>query len=223
MLTPKQHHYLKNVLRLKDGDALIIFNENDGEWLARIARLDRKSGVLELLEKWRDPSVSPDIWVCFAPVKRAPVDLIAEKATELGARVLQPVMTQNTDVKRVNTERLRAIAVEAAEQCERLDVPEIRGPVKLAALLKDWPEDRKILLCAEIGEHMPIRDALELMQPGSLAILTGPEGGFTEQEIKNLCRIPFIRPVSLGPRILRAETAVIAALACVQAHLGDWS
>jgi 16S rRNA (uracil1498-N3)-methyltransferase len=158
----------------------------------------------------------------FAPVKRARIDFIAEKATELGVSALVPVFTRHTVMTRVNDERLRAIAIEAAEQCERLSVPEVRAAASLDILLAAWPTDRKLLLLDEGGGGAPIADALAHVAPGPAALLVGPEGGFAKSELDGLRALSFATPVGLGPRILRADTAVIAALSCFQALCGDW-
>jgi len=168
----------------------------------------------------------PDLWLCFAPLKRARIDYVAEKATELGVAVLQPVLTHHTIVERVNVERLRANAVEAAEQTERLSVPEVRAPVELARLLAEWPASRRLLVCDETGGGPPIAGALAGLDPAGRAapwaIAIGPEGGFDATELASLRRIKDVMSVGLGPRILRADTAALAALACWQALLGDW-
>jgi 16S rRNA (uracil1498-N3)-methyltransferase len=174
-----------------------------------------------------DPPVGeepPDLWLVAAPIKRSASDRLAEKATELGVAVLQPVTTQHTAVDRVNAERLRAIAIEAAEQCERLTVPEIRPTVSLKKLLEAWPPQRRLLLCAEAGDARPIAEVLldrAMAAAAPWAVMIGPEGGFARSELDALTKLPFVMPVGLGPRILRADTAALAALACWQAILGD--
>ncbi|GIL00012.1 MAG: ribosomal RNA small subunit methyltransferase E [Alphaproteobacteria bacterium] len=220
-------HYLKNVLRAAPGQTVGLFNGRDGEWRARIDALAKQGATLVAEARRREQMPEPDLWLVFAPVKKARIDFIAEKATELGAAALVPVMTRFTAVSRVNTERLRANAIEAAEQTERLSVPEVREPVPLARLLADWPPERRILLCAEAGAARPIAAALHAFAHDSQAaaapwaVMTGPEGGFAAAELDGLEKLPFVTAVGLGPRILRADTAALAALACFQAILGD--
>jgi 16S rRNA (uracil1498-N3)-methyltransferase len=222
-----QAHFLRDVLRLKPGAALAAFNGRDGEWLARIEELGRGRGRLGVESLRRAPEPEPDIWLVFAPIKRAPIDLLASKATELGCALLQPVITRHTAVTRVNCERLAANAREAAEQCGRLSPPEVREPVELGRLLADWPAERRLLLCAEAGPARPIGEVLAgfaadpVARAAPWAAMTGPEGGFAESELDALGKLPFVTPVGLGPRLLRADTAALAALACWQAVLGD--
>lgn len=218
-------HFLRSVLRLQRGAELAVFNARDGEWRARIDGLGKGWCSLAVIERLRAPQAEPDLWLVFAPIKRARIDFLAEKATELGVAVLQPVMTRHTAVGRVNCERLAANAREAAEQCGRLSVPEVRAPVDFGSLLDDWPRERRILLCAESGAAEPIADALARLRAagdaGPWAVMLGPEGGFAESELDALRDLPFVTAVSLGPRLLRADTAAVAALACWQAVLGD--
>jgi 16S rRNA (uracil1498-N3)-methyltransferase len=220
-----QAHFLRSVLRLQAGALLAVFNGRDGEWLARLEGLGKGWASLEVTEKRRCQEAGPDLWLLFAPVKRTRIDFIAEKATELGVSRLWPVLTRYTDVARVNTERLRATAREAAEQCERLDLPRVEEPMPLNRLADSWPSERRLLLCAERGDALPIAEALEKLgrSPGPLAVMTGPEGGFAPSELDAVAQLPFVTPVSLGPRILKAETAALAALACCQALTGDWA
>jgi 16S rRNA (uracil1498-N3)-methyltransferase len=225
-LAARQAHYVCNVMRRGVGDALLLFNGHDGEWRADIVTSGRVCTVRPT-ECTRPQTGEPDLWLLFAPVKRAPVDLIARLATELGVSALYPVVTRHTAVARVNVARLRANAVEAAEQCGRLTVPECRAPVPLDDALADWPAARRMLLCDESGGGAPIAPALDMAAAVSTtfdpwAIVTGPEGGFGEDEIAALATRPGVVRVSLGPRILRAETAALAALACWQARIGDW-
>jgi 16S rRNA (uracil1498-N3)-methyltransferase len=234
-LSGPQTHYLKNVLRHGEGDAVRVFNARDGEFEAAIDTLGKKGGAVKLGAKLRAPEPEPDLWLLFAPVKRAAIDLIAQKATELGAARLQPVVTERTIAARVNEERLQAIAVEAAEQCGRLAPPAIVPPQKLSKVLDDWPKERRLVYCDEAGDDpalewggregraRPMLDALGGgAEVGSWAILIGPEGGFTAGERARLRGLDFVTPVTLGPRILRADTAVFAALALWQAALGDF-
>jgi 16S rRNA (uracil1498-N3)-methyltransferase len=225
-LSDAQAHYLRHVMRREDGAALQLFNGRDGEWQARLSLRGKKAAAAKVGERMREQAAEPDIWLCFAPVKRARIDYIAEKATELGAAVLQPVITRHTNVERVNVERLRANAVEAAEQTERLSVPEVREPIDLTRLLDAWPAGRRLLICDETGGGPPIGEALagldDAARAAPWAILIGPEGGFAEVELSALRRMKDVMAVGLGPRILRADTAALAALACWQALVGDW-
>ncbi|HVI51056.1 MAG TPA: 16S rRNA (uracil(1498)-N(3))-methyltransferase [Candidatus Sulfotelmatobacter sp.] len=222
VLGPDQAHYLCNVMRAQQGAALALFNGRDGEWRATLAEAGKKKALLAIETQIRPQQSEPDLWLIFAPVKRARIDFIAEKATELGVSVLQPVFTKHTVMSRVNDDRLRAIAVEAAEQCERLSVPEVRDPLSLDALLADWPADRCLILLDEGGGGRPVAEALASLPPGPAAVLVGPEGGFAKTELDALRTLSFAVPVGLGPRILRADTAVVAALSCFQAVCGDW-
>ena len=221
-----QVHYLRHVMRRPDGAALRLFNGRDGEWQATFAGRGKKAAVAEVGACTRVQAPEPDVWLCFAPVKRARIDYIAEKATELGASALQPVLTRHTAVERVNVDRLRANAIEAAEQTERLSVPEVRPPIDLARLIAGWPDDRRLLMCDESGGGPPIAEALAGLDVAARAapwaILVGPEGGFAEAELSALRRIRDVMAIGLGPRILRADTAALAALACWQALVGDW-
>jgi 16S rRNA (uracil1498-N3)-methyltransferase len=217
-------HFLRSVLRLGQGALLGVFNGRDGEWLARIEGMGKGWTSLELLEQRRPQTPEPDLWLAFAPIKRGRIDFLAEKAAEIGASRLLPVITRFTDVSRVNTDRLAANAREAAEQCERLTVPEVAEPIKLSQLADNWPSERRLILCAEFGPARPLAEVLGELgpAPGPLGVLTGPEGGFAASELDALTQLPFVTPVSLGPRILRADTAALAALACCQAICGDW-
>ncbi|HEY7688181.1 MAG TPA: 16S rRNA (uracil(1498)-N(3))-methyltransferase [Dongiaceae bacterium] len=217
-------HYLRDVLRLKADAPLRLFNGRDGEWRAAIGKLTKSGGRLAVETQTRPQEAAPDLWLAFAATKRASIDLIAEKATELGISRLQPVLTRNTHVDRVNTERLRAIAVEAAEQCERLSVPEVRAPIAFARLLTEWPASRRIAACLEAGAARPIAEVFSAYAADTTrawGILVGPEGGWAPAELDAINKSPTCIPVGLGPRILRAETAALAAIACWQAILGD--
>lgn len=215
-------HYLSHVLRLKAGDGVRVFNGDDGEWLAGIDTVAKGRCRLAIEKILRPPAPEPDLWLLAAPIKRAHFDLVAEKATELGISRLWPVWTRHAVMSRVNTDRLRALAVEAAEQCGRLTVPEVSEPADLAAVLGAWPRERRLVVLDERGGGAPIAEALAPLPDGPGAVLTGPEGGFAHSELDLLRDLPFAVPVSLGSRILRAETAAIAALACWQALRGDW-
>jgi 16S rRNA (uracil1498-N3)-methyltransferase len=225
-LSDAQLHYLRHVMRRTDGAALRLFNGRDGEWTGVFEAHGKKGGVARIGERRREQEVEPDLWLCFAPVKKSRIDYIAEKATELGVALLQPVLTQHTMVERVNVERLRANAVEAAEQTERLTVPEVRAPVPLLRLLGDWPQHRRLLVCDETGAGQPISEVLSALDQSARAapwaVLVGPEGGFDRSELEALRRMKDVTAVGLGPRILRADTAALATLACWQAMVGDW-
>ena len=222
--TPEQLHYLRTVMRRKDGDSVALFNGRHGEWLARISYETKSRCMMVVEQRLREQRTPPDVWLLFAPVKATAMNNIARMATELGVGRICPVLTEHTDVTRVNAGRLRANAVEAAEQSTRLNVPAVDEAVNLAKLMHDWNPSRRIILCAETGKALPIPDALSRIKPGgSWAVMTGPEGGFAQSELDALGKLPFVTPVRLGPRILRADTAVAAALVCWQNHLGDWS
>lgn len=218
-----QTHYLLHVMRARAGDSVLLFNGRDGEWLARLTDVTRRDCALVCQRQTRAQAGVPDLWLVFAPVKKTPAEFLAQKATELGVAALIPVITERTVARRVNIERLRANAVEAAEQSERLTLPEIHEPQRLVHLLQHWPENRDLVFCDERGDAPPIGDALNGARPGAWALLTGPEGGFTpsERELVRACRAAV--PVSLGPRIMRADTAALAALAVWQSVLGDWA
>jgi 16S rRNA (uracil1498-N3)-methyltransferase len=221
---PDQSHYLKNVMRLKPGDGVRLFNGRDGEWRGEIATADKKAVTIKIAEQLKTQIAEPDLWLCCAPIKKAHFDFMIEKAAELGISVLQPILTQRTQVREVNVDRARAIAVEAAEQSERLSVPEIRKPVALDKLIASWPHDRALIVCAEHGVATPVKEAFALrrLKGTPAGIITGPEGGFAEDELERLRKIDGAIFARLGPRILRADTAVIAALSCWQALCGDW-
>jgi 16S rRNA (uracil1498-N3)-methyltransferase len=214
-------HYLKNVMRRSLGDEVGLFNGRDGEWLGAIESYGRAGAWLLVTTMRRPQMAGPDIWLAFAPVKRARIDLIAEKATEMGVSVMLPVMTRRAEPSRVNIERLTNIAIEAAEQTERLDIPEIREALTFDRLIAGWPPERILFVCAEAGAAEPIAEAVMSRKGRSACFLIGPEGGFAPAELDALRKRPFVVPVGLGPRLLRAETAAIVALACWQALAGD--
>jgi 16S rRNA (uracil1498-N3)-methyltransferase len=216
-----QTHYLLHVMRAKAGDRVSLFNGRDGEWLARIAEAGKRGCTLECERRTAKQTEEADLWLVFAPIKKTPADYLAQKATELGARALQPFITRRTIVARVNLERMRANAVEAAEQSGRLSVPEIREPLSFEKLLAAWPRERHILFCDEAGDAPPIAAALRGAPDGAWAVFTGPEGGFDPAERAVLRALPNVTPVSLGGRILRADTAALAALAVWQAVKGS--
>jgi 16S rRNA (uracil1498-N3)-methyltransferase len=217
-----QAHYLLHVMRAQKGDRVSLFNGSDGEWLAVIAEVSKRSCVLACEKQTRMQSGTPDLWLCFAPIKKTPADYVVQKATELGVSALVPVFTRRTIVARVNTERMTSNAIEAAEQSDRLTVPDVPEPVTLEKLLAAWPHDRRVLFCDEGGDAKLIAEAVTNTVAKRWAILTGPEGGFDPAE-RNLIRShDFVTPVSLGPRILRADTAALASLSILQALKGDW-
>ncbi len=217
-----QAHYLLHVMRAKVGERLNLFNGRDGEWAARIVETAKRTCTVECTTAVAPQADVPDLWLVFAPIKKTPADYLTQKATELGVRVLQPVMTRRTIVTRVNVERMRANAVEAAEQSGRVTVPEIREPLGFDKLLSGWPSGRRILFCDEGGEAPSIADALRTAPDGPWAIFIGPEGGFDPAERAALRRHGDVTAVSLGTRILRADTAALAALAVWQSLRGDW-
>lgn len=223
LLNADRSHFLGRVLRLKAGAPVALFNGRDGEWLARVDSIGGGRATLTAERQLREQQAEPGPALIFAPLKKAPLDFLVQKATELGASALMPTITRRTAVKRVQTERLRANAMEAAEQCGRLTVPRVEEPRPLSRIIADWPPDRRIMLCAESGNAKPVLDALA--EPGAeapSAILTGPEGGFQQSELDGLIDLPFVTAVGLGPRLLRAETAALAALVCWQAATGGW-
>jgi 16S rRNA (uracil1498-N3)-methyltransferase len=224
-LDADQAHYLRAVLRLGPGNAISLFNGRQGEWLGRIVELAKNRGLVALEAETRPQAPERDLWLAFAPIKRARIDYIAEKATELGATRLLPIMTRRTNVARVNVERLAANAREAAEQTERLSVPAVEAPQPLGQFLDRFPAGRRLMVCDETGRGPSI--AAVLADPAAAAadwaVLIGPEGGFAPEELDALRKLPFVTAVGLGPRVLRADTAALAALAVFQALAGDWN
>lgn len=220
--TREQANYLVNVLRLKVGAPVLVFNGADGEWRSQVVDAGKRRCVLECIERIRDQVTGLDLHYLFAPLKHARLDYMVQKATEMGVSVLQPVLTRRTVVARVNLDRMRANAIEAAEQCGVLRVPQIGEPKKLDALLDHWDATRTIVFCDESADVASPLSALTALKPGPLAVLIGPEGGFDPSERARLLDATFALPVSLGPRIMRADTAAVAALALVNATLGDW-
>ena len=222
MLAPDQAHYLFNVMRAAHGTEVAVFNGRDGEWLGPVTRTGRLGGAVTCRAPGRPQRRPPDLWLVFAPIKKARTDFIVEKAAELGAARVLPVFTRHSSTGRIQPERLRAHAIEAAEQCGETYVLDIARPVRLDALLDAWDPARRLLFCDESRAAAPAAGALAAAAPGPWAILTGPEGGFAPEETARLRALPFVLPVTLGPRVLRADTAAVAAVTLWQALLGDW-
>lgn len=214
-----QAHYLFSVMRMRDGDALEVFDGRSGAYDARIAKAEKKGGTLTIGERTQPLQRPPDLWLLFAPIKKARTDFIVEKAAEMGAARIVPVQTDHTNADRIRRDRLQAHAVEAAEQCGGTYVPEVTDLCRLSDVLASWPDERQLMFCDETraGAVGALPDT-----PGPWAILIGPEGGFSDAERRRLGAMAQAHSVSLGPRILRADTASVAALALWQAHLGDW-
>ena len=234
VLDGDQAHYLTRVLRLAAGDPVRVFNGRDGEFAASIAGSTMSTATLDLAARVREQAATPDLWLLFAPLKKARTDFVVEKAVELGAAEIRPVLTERTDAETVRVDRLQRIAVEAAEQTERLDVPPVRDAEKLGAALASWDASRLLIFADEAGDDQgrpwggeagragSILDVLQGVADGPAAILIGPEGGFSPAERSRLRSLTYVRPVGLGPRILRAETAAVATLSLWQAARGDW-
>ncbi|MGZ3215481.1 16S rRNA (uracil(1498)-N(3))-methyltransferase [Paracoccus sp. T5] len=219
-LDPAQAHYLAGVMRLRAGDVVTVFNGRDGAWSASLLEAGKRGGSLMPDAQTGPQRNPPDLWLLFAPIKKARTDFIVEKAAEMGAARILPVQTDHTNSERIRQDRLQAHAVEAAEQCGGTFVPEVADLAPLSRLLDGWDGTRRILWAdeARVGPAATLAE----LPPGPWAILIGPEGGFSAAERAHLGRLPFVTPVSLGPRILRADTAAVAALALWQAALGDW-
>lgn len=223
IISLKQSHYLINVMRKKIDENLLIFNDDYGEYLAKIEKIEKKKVSLNILRKLRNPEIKNDIWVMFAPVKKTPNEYIIQKATELGVSKILPILTERTITQKLNLNRLNDIAIEAAEQCERITIPEILPPQKIIKVIQDWDDKRKILFCDETIRHQVENNSSndKLSPYSSGAILIGPEGGFSSDEIKYIRQNNFVIPINLGPRILRSDTAVITALTIWQLMNGD--
>ncbi|RAK56780.1 16S rRNA (uracil(1498)-N(3))-methyltransferase [Phenylobacterium deserti] len=218
-----QSRYLGAVMRAEAGDELRVFNGRDGEWRALVAKVGKRAVTLQIVDPARVQSQGPDVDLLIALVKRGPLETIVEKAAELGVRRIRPVITERTNADHTRVDRLRAIAVEASEQTGRLDVPEVLEPAKLDKLLDAWDEGRRIMFCDEAGDAQPAAVVLADQPPAPWAVLVGPEGGFSPREREVLRSLDSAVAVSLGPRILRADTAAISALTIWQSALGDWS
>ncbi|MFT4180577.1 MAG: 16S rRNA (uracil(1498)-N(3))-methyltransferase [Rhizobium sp.] len=218
-----QFNYLANVLRMEDGAELLIFNGRDGEWKARLSFPSRKRILMTPVEETRPQPAPSDLHYLFAPLKVGRLDYLVQKAVEMGAGLLQPVMTQHVQGKITNLDKVRANVVEAAEQCGILGIPEVAEPVKLAELLARWPRERRIIYCDEGDAGQNPLPLLGKIKERHLALLVGPEGGFSEEERTLLHSLDFVTAIPLGPRILRADTAAVAAMAVIQAAIGDWN
>jgi 16S rRNA (uracil1498-N3)-methyltransferase len=223
LIMEDQHvHYLRNVLRRSEGDRIELFNGRDGQWRARIAVLDRRGGSFMVESRTLEQAPEDGPWLLIAAIKRARLEMIVEKATELGAARICPVTTVRTNSERLNRDRLISIATEASEQCARLTVPEIAAAMPLKDMLVDWPENRQLYLLDETGGGTPMAAAFGAhRKERGAALLIGPEGGFDQSELDAMRNLPFVNALDLGKRILRAETAALAALACYQAIAGD--
>lgn len=215
-LDSAQSHYLAHVMRAQLGEAVSVFNGRDGQWLSTITVLGKKGAIVTLSTQTRPQTPEPDLWLLAAPIKRERFEMVVEKATELGVSALWPVITQHTAMSRVNTERMQSHLIEAAEQCERLTVPHLFDPAPLAQALAQWDQSRPLLYLDETGGQNLAQYLAPLPASTPLAVLIGPEGGFSESERTWLRSLPMVHPITLGPRILRAETASFAALAVIQ-------
>ncbi|MEL6919481.1 MAG: 16S rRNA (uracil(1498)-N(3))-methyltransferase [Pseudomonadota bacterium] len=221
-LDKSQSSYVLNVLRMEDGAALLVFNGTNGEWLARLEKTGKKTAQLACVSQERSQPSTPDLIFCFAPLKAGRLDYMVQKAVEMGAGVLQPVLTDFTQNHRVSVDKMRAWAIEAAEQCGVLSIPSCLEPVKFQSLLNGWDDRSGLIFCDEDHEtHNPL-ERLNGLANKTYGVLIGPEGGFSDAERTQLRALPFVTPIPLGPRILRADTAAVAALAVIQATVGDW-
>jgi len=220
-LSSAQAHYLRNVLRFQDGQIVALFNGRDGEWAGEYLSQGKKSALVVLRKQLRPQISSPDFWLLFAPLKSDPVDFIAQKATELGVAVFLPVRTERTTAGRINIERVKNNALEAAEQCERLDVPQVQNYASLEEVLSKWDASRTLFYGDETGGGNKLL-GLQAEKFAKLALLIGPEGGFSARELDRLRSLPYALSINLGPRILRAETAALAGIAAMQLLWGDW-
>ncbi|MFY8031435.1 MAG: 16S rRNA (uracil(1498)-N(3))-methyltransferase [Devosia sp.] len=224
-LDADQTNYLVSVLRMKAGDSVILFNGRDGAWLARVTDPHRKGVRLELVVQTAHQTEASDLWFGFAPLKTGRLDYLVQKATEMGAGAIQPVITRYTQVSKLKADKLAANIIEAAEQCEVLSVPQLQPEISLAELLAGWRDQhglRRLIFCDEAAVSASPVDLLGWLEGLPVGLLIGPEGGFSDEERQLLLAQPFVIAISLGPRILRADTAAVAALALVQATIGDW-
>ncbi|WP_139974584.1 MULTISPECIES: 16S rRNA (uracil(1498)-N(3))-methyltransferase [Brucella/Ochrobactrum group] len=221
-VTPQSAHYLTHVLRLKDADEILAFNGRDGEWKSRLKPEGKKRLFLVPFEQTRQQPLPSDLIYCFAPLKQGRLDYMVQKAVEMGAGILQPVITQHTQVPKLGTDRIRTNAIEAAEQCGVLAIPECCDAIRFDRFIAQWDQTRHLIFCDEGYESDNPLTILQKIAPGPVALLIGPEGGFSEEERQTLRKLPFVTAIPLGPRILRADTAAVAAMALVQSVLGDW-
>ena len=221
-LGKEQSLYLAAVLRKSVGDEVVVFNGRHGAWLARLSSDSKKSVVLELVEQIAAQTPVSDLWYGFAPLKTERLDYVIQKAVEMGAGTIQPVLTRFTQVSRLKHDKLVANAIEAAEQCEVLSVPVVEAEMTLEKLIDSWPEDRALIFADEGEASSSPVQALGALKGRKVGVLIGPEGGFSDEERAKLRALPYVVPISLGPRILRADTAAVAALAVIQAIIGDW-
>lgn len=221
-MSREQAHYLFGVMRLEKGAMVALFNGRDGEWQAEVIVANKRNAVLECHRQSKPLQMPPDLWFLFAPIKKARTDFIVEKAAEMGAARIMPVQTAFTQSERMRQDRLQAHALEAAEQCGGTYMPEVTDLAKLDKVLADWPADRQLLFCDETRVGQAASDLSQLSR-GPWAILIGPEGGFSAAEVEKLRAMAGVHSISLGPRILRADTAAVAALALWQRALGDWA
>nr|WP_278524731.1 16S rRNA (uracil(1498)-N(3))-methyltransferase [Brucella anthropi] len=219
---PQAAHYLTHVLRLKDGDEILAFNGRHGEWKSRLKPEGKKRLFLMPFEQTRPQPLASDLVYCFAPLKQGRLDYMVQKAIEMGAGILQPVITQHTQVPKLGADRIKANAIEAAEQCGVLSIPECCEAIRFDRFIEQWDKSRHLIFCDEGYESDDPLTILQKMAPGPVALLIGPEGGFSEDERQTLRNLPFVTAIPLGPRILRADTAAVAAMALVQSVLGDW-
>lgn len=222
VLSRDSANYLFNVMRLSVGAHILVFNGTDGEWLAEVAEAGKRGGKLACVEQSKPQQMPPDLWLLFAPIKKARTAFIVEKAAELGAARIMPILTSYTNSERLRQDRLQAHAVEAAEQCGGTYVPKVEEAQKFDAALADWPADRQLLFCDESLTALPVARALAKAGAGKWAIIIGPEGGLSPEEAAKLRGMPETTSVTLGPRILRADTAAVAAMTAWQSALGDW-
>ena len=221
-LSDEHVHYLKNVVKYTPKDNLLCFDNKNGEFLCEIIEQSKKQMLIRVKEKTKPFTLCPDIWLLFCPLKKDKTDFVIEKATELGCRCIIPVISQYTNCTNIKTERYIAQSIEAAEQCRRTDLPLIEQPQKLTDMLKNWDTSRTLYFMDETLKSAPFFDLLQQEKNHKAAILIGPEGGFSKSELTLLRTLPFAKGATLGPRILRAETAVAAALSCWQLLSGDW-
>ena len=222
-LNREHSNYLLNVLRLKEGSELLVFNGRDGEWLCELKNIGRKKASVTLTELVRTQPIQSSLMVLFAPIKVGRLEYMVQKMTEMGAGIIQPVFTDHTQLHKVNEKRLEANIVEAAEQCGVLSIPELRTPQKLLNILTQWDDERHLVFCDEGHETNNPIPTLQELASKEIAVLVGPEGGFSEKERTILNEMDHVSSIPLGPRILRADTAMVSAISIIQATIGDWN